>query len=422
MLKKINGLIYILFILYIFLLPYLKFGIPVRGFMFAPSDFLLLSIIFFIACSIAANKFTFVFCGEFKKFLAVEMFFIVLVGLSGFNVTAIKPFILSFFPYIYAFFLTVAFGYAYTYYGNNLLLSIRRAILWTSLISMVPLVMYFCGVHIDMFFNEVSKNKYVFLCKNPNQYAVFLTTGLSIFLMISIIYRLNVKRGLIFAALIIVAILFTASRSVLLYGLFVIFFYIFYVYSLHIRIVKIEFSRFIRLLFFRAIISFLLVIFCLAGYAVLKKSVLNFPAAKKSFSGLTSIRDIKLNPRRLITMKEGIEVFSEHCIIGVGLGNFRPFYSSLEKEIHNTIISLLAETGLVGFTGYIFLIGFLIMKLIRSKINIIQSITFFGFLIGYFAINMTHYMLRERWIWLYFLVIIAIFDVTSRECIQNSDI
>jgi O-antigen ligase len=140
----------------------------------------------------------------------------------------------------------------------------------------------------------------------------------------------------------------------------------------------------------------------------------NFTTANRAWGVFEYIKEGRLNPRREALNRKGVEVFKKNYLLGIGFGNFRDFYSGRYMEIHNTYISLLAETGLIGFGGYIILIGFILFSLSIINVDPIRKIVFINFFIGYLLVNLSHYLLRERWVWLYFLAIIAISTINKK--------
>jgi O-antigen ligase len=71
-----------------------------------------------------------------------------------------------------------------------------------------------------------------------------------------------------------------------------------------------------------------------------------------------SIRDAKLSQREKI-WAAGLRVFPEHPIIGVGAGTYAvavPPVAGKPKVAHNVFISVLVETGIIGFLVYLALL------------------------------------------------------------------
>ena len=64
------------------------------------------------------------------------------------------------------------------------------------------------------------------------------------------------------------------------------------------------------------------------------------------------------------SITHGLELFSQHPVFGIGWGNAVKYQ---RHEIHNTPVSILAEGGMFGITGFIILIIFL-FSFLHSKI------------------------------------------------------
>lgn len=91
--------------------------------------------------------------------------------------------------------------------------------------------------------------------------------------------------------------------------------------------------------------------------------------------------------------RAGFRMFKEHPLIGVGLGNFSFLYNRYKPEdaiylkyhpvIHNLYLEILVETGLLGFSAFVFFIVSLLRVFIRKARSIrdhSDSILFFGLL------------------------------------------
>lgn len=78
--------------------------------------------------------------------------------------------------------------------------------------------------------------------------------------------------------------------------------------------------------------------------------------------------------RRMEMSKIAIEVFSKSPLIGIGLNNFIPASAAgltidptrFLQPVHNLLLLILAETGILGLVGWVFLIGWPILKKIIS--------------------------------------------------------
>ena len=115
------------------------------------------------------------------------------------------------------------------------------------------------------------------------------------------------------------------------------------------------------------------------------------------------------DPFRSLNWAAAIHEFMKYPFVGVGLGNFWRFYG---KEVHNTFLSILAETGLLGFLGFFMYFLFIFIYMMSNVFqrtgssqssdkyykNIILSLLvslFSSFLFG-----VQHYILRARHFWI----------------------
>jgi O-antigen ligase len=77
----------------------------------------------------------------------------------------------------------------------------------------------------------------------------------------------------------------------------------------------------------------------------------------------SSIVSGDLNSRELI-WQSGLRTFSSNCLVGVGAGAFRSGAGSLYNA-HNTFLAVLVEQGLLGFSVFSVIIGFVILSVAR---------------------------------------------------------
>lgn len=127
----------------------------------------------------------------------------------------------------------------------------------------------------------------------------------------------------------------------------------------------------------------LMVIFLLVVFPILFTRF----ASVLSFDNLTLVRREEL-------LGNAWEIFLKSPIIGVGLNNFIPVASAnlltgpsrFLQPVHNIFMLALSETGIVGLTGWFFLIGFPILNLKSKILNLLPwfIIIFLGMFDHYF--------------------------------------
>lgn len=104
-------------------------------------------------------------------------------------------------------------------------------------------------------------------------------------------------------------------------------------------------------------------LFCLFGFIFWQIPFLNSRAMSISDMSYQS------NSERMLIWKSAQQMFFDHPIVGVGLGHFENFYltsyiSPLAKEqvghAHNNFLHMLAETGFIGFTGFVVMFAYIL--------------------------------------------------------------
>lgn len=113
-----------------------------------------------------------------------------------------------------------------------------------------------------------------------------------------------------------------------------------------------------------------------------------------NFDSLTVIRRGEL-------IEQAWQIFLKSPVFGVGLNNFIPAAadnlltgpSRFLQPVHNIILLALAETGIVGLAGFIFLIGYPIIKMQNSKTKDRQRSVILLWAIVFFLGMFDHYFL-----------------------------
>ena len=113
---------------------------------------------------------------------------------------------------------------------------------------------------------------------------------------------------------------------------------------------------------------------------------------------------------REVLIEEGIEVFKQNPILGVGLGQF-PFYSKYRLFTHNSYIEILAEQGIIG--GVLLFSLFLIptfksIKNYRSDKNNPLYKFYFLFFITFLIYNNFYVFYKFPFSMMYFFLIISL--------------
>ena len=103
------------------------------------------------------------------------------------------------------------------------------------------------------------------------------------------------------------------------------------------------------------------------------------PHSNQRFETISSTNStVQPNYERILMWNSATNMFLDHPIIGVGIGNYHKEYisqyqSPLSKENqyhpHNVILSMLSQTGIIGTIGYLLLFIYLYYKSIFSYIK-----------------------------------------------------
>jgi hypothetical protein len=99
-----------------------------------------------------------------------------------------------------------------------------------------------------------------------------------------------------------------------------------------------------------------------------------------------------------------VQTFSENRVWGVGLGWFasRVAPRGARIEVHNTALSVAAEVGLPGLGVLLVLLGRLIVVALRpAGSRRIEAVGRLSVLMAVLLPHWVHYLLRERWFWLF---------------------
>ena len=109
-----------------------------------------------------------------------------------------------------------------------------------------------------------------------------------------------------------------------------------------------------------------LAIFILCGLLIIGIGLSQSPSFVNRVASITDTQN-QSNAERLLIWDSALHMFEDHPILGVGLGQYKDNYqhkyiSPKAKEphlshAHNNFMQMLAESGIVGFVGFLTLIG-----------------------------------------------------------------
>ncbi len=132
-------------------------------------------------------------------------------------------------------------------------------------------------------------------------------------------------------------------------------------------------------------------------------------------------RNFQSNSERLLLWESAGKMFYDHPLVGVGFNQFKEIYPSqyispLAKEptlphAHNNVMQLLAETGIIGLTGFLYLFWTVLRKsyiLYTAKAGEERYLVVFLATIGLIVHGMTEYNFGDRQVMHIYWLIVAL--------------
>jgi len=388
--KKLN-IIDILFFLYIFFLPFIKIGIRIFSYTFSISDIILIIIFFYYFFKRFNN---FAILQETKIFLILYLIFLTFILFSLITAINIKSFIADYLTYIYGAIIIVLFS---LYIKEKMEIKVIKYAFFISLLLIISTsIIFFTRLKIRTLITFKNYN-FLFFMRLPNQLALYLIICFSLYLLFKENFPANKFFNIIHISLpflFFVAVVITGSGV----GMCVAFLLTGYSYLLDIKKIK-SISKALYLIF--GVIAIVgLFIFLLKNspnaFFLIKKE------SKLILKNIYSFSLVKGDMREE-NFRIGFNLFCRNPINGVGLGNVKGNYT--EYEIHNSYLSILAETGLLGFIPLILLLLYIlifIFKYANSLERLIRTTLIYGGVLFY---ALLHYVIRERWWWLFLIIL-----------------
>lgn len=130
------------------------------------------------------------------------------------------------------------------------------------------------------------------------------------------------------------------------------------------------------------------IIFLLIFAGVTSLIFVSSPQLQNRAESITSTT-LQSNTERVLMWKSAYQMFKDHPVFGVGLGQYAKKYQSQYKSpeakeqqnhSHNNFLQMLAENGFFGFLGFIFLFGYILFSSLKGalKAHSIYSVLIFG--------------------------------------------
>ncbi len=398
-----EDILFLIFYAFVFLMPFLKFSIPAFGGMeLTISDFCMLFLAFISIVFLKKIN------PSFKSYIFSFLLFCFLILLSFVHAKESFIFIRDFFPNIFAF-LIITTTLVFFSLGNNVkrLNTIRNVLVLSLLVGGLPA--YFeaiSGIRYGIFYDAYNW-RYTFLSQNPNQYGVASILYIFLIVIIDLMFkRANLKKDIFIILFSLVPMLYSGSRTAILsFSLvsLVVFFYLF----LGMNIVsKMLIAPIVIVLVFFSVIKTI---------DFMKEKGGQINRALTIFEKIEKGENIaKIEGGTGASINEAIRLFKMYPILGVGIGN-KIAYSTTRTEIHNTYLKFLAETGIVGFFGFLVIFFRPIISIFKSRTAFFNKVISLGFFLIFVGMNYPHFLFRQRWVWFFMTVLFVIGRVAQEE-------
>lgn len=406
---------------YVFLLPFQRLGIPFLGHRVAPAD-VLLALAFLAALPVWRRSDPASLLSEPLRWLPLCLAGFIAAGLlSAVASPSPETGLRALLPYVYALVLIAAFGPILSVGNTDAHQSLVAAAAGS--VGVMAFAGFFPGalptdwetLAFDSGFYAIF-DKYRFLLEGSTQLAILALVSFAIVTLARIDSRpLPVPAEIVFPGLCLGLVLISGSRvatpaALLLVGAF---------HLAQWRDVRVAPAghRAGRLRILWASVAFATVL--VSWQAGIRSN----PTVRRSLSGVLELavrvvpplsRFIVAEPFRRERIDEslrsrremnaaGARAFLEHPVLGGGLGQVR---DDLDREVHNTVLGVAAEMGLVGLAALLPILVLLARPLLRPGDRFrrgLQALVLGAVLLPHGF----HFLLRERWMWLFALVFLS---------------
>ncbi len=384
-----------LFFAYIFFLPFIRIGLKVIRFTFSICDVILILIFLFYLHKILFQKFDYTKIHNISKiFFILYVIFFISISISVIGVSNMKEATGELLAYFYALIIILLFSFYIKERDRKGLQIIYWAFVSSLIIISLFSLFYLTKFPIKKLVYH-NNYKYRFFTRKPNQLAIYIYICFCIYLISKFKTGnkiIDILLPVLLPVLTVIASLFTQSRT----GLFVAVLLAIYFYIRNIKHIRKE----------------LLIIIIIIGLLFIFKNKHIFIRPLEVFKYIKSGEYI--DPIRVEMFTQAIKAFKHNPVTGTGLGNFRTVWHI--NEIHNVFLAILAETGLIGFIPFcILFIWMLITIVFKLARQIFRKIDYIMVFLGSFIYSYQHYVLRERWIWVFLIYLVLYSYIESKH-------
>jgi hypothetical protein len=423
---------------YILLLPFQGLGPPVLGHRLTAADCVLFTGAMLVSATWLQHR------KEGKRYFD-PAFALLGLALAGFLLAAIASIaasprpavgLIAMVPYVHALLAILTFGRLLSNSGPVAEVNISRALNLslgvTSLAALIPMgwipkwdVMAYETGGYQIFL------KYRFFLDSPNQLSVLIV----VFFALITVFRVHGKglgkwQDVLSPALFTNVILLSGSRITPLSGLILVLVY----WAVLAREALVERNQSLALKYGRLLFSISLAAAVIAVQIDGPRTMTVY----RSISGLRSLAG-KLTPASVdvgakilwyepveeaSSYRDNLHVRALECVqdepmLGAGLGQCRA--RGRGPEVHNSVLGAVAEMGLVGAFALALLLGTIITLVIRAATSLFELICSLGLLLAALLPHWVHYLMRERWYWLFFIFLAWLASASKTRPAPNRD-
>jgi len=392
-----------IFYVFVFCMPFLKLSVPAFGAMEVTVSDLCMIFLAFVSLTLIKRVST-----SFVPYMLTFCFFNFAILLSFVYAKNSFIFFRDFFPNIFAGLIMIT-SMTFFSIGDKVkrLNTIRWMLLASFFISGLPAYFEtFSGVRLDMFYDKYGW-RYTFLAQNPNQYGVSSILFVFLIVMIDLMFsRKNLKYDLLVILYGLVPMLYSGSRtSILGFSVvsLVVLFYLFTTLRISSKILV------------APIIAILLVVGVVKSLEFMKGKGGQINRALSIFEKIEKGENLaEIEGGTGASINEALRLLKSYPLVGVGIGN-KIAYSQKKTEIHNTYLKFLAETGIVGFIGFLSIFLFPLWAMMTCKTARFNKLIYLGFFLIFAAMNYPHMLFRQRWVWFFMIVSFILAKVANEE-------
>jgi O-antigen ligase len=155
------------------------------------------------------------------------------------------------------------------------------------------------------------------------------------------------------------------------------------------------------------------------------------PAIGRAVAIVRNLDLKQIDLERYMMYSVGFQAIREHPFIGVGIGSFRFYYERVPggypHEMHSNLLSLMAETGILGFLAFMTFIVVMLWYGKRISFNLdddgwrhLGALLTIGFITNFFVYGAFLLGLRERHLWVGMALIVCLKMLNDHGLLKTS--